>query len=311
MANQNHEQQLKGEIKLIDQLGRAIKLTQKLRATVTKVFDDLGNGLPNTQGNEKTLLNSLQKTLLAVNNDFSELEKLGSGINRDQSSAVANTSYLNFDSSLDKGPIYLELLQSYKWMNKVTEYSSTCHSSGQLMLSRSVFGSTVRAKRLRRSPAIHAIPTQQIDSFISSLNSQFPQMKIDVYRPLGTSTILLISVRQTLRAMVALRGLTIEWVKVKAVSEDFFTEDGKLDIWSRSRYQVFQKVTEHACCAILHFYHTVMPNAAIRSFLMWLNSYQSLFSAPCSKCGKYLQDGVPPTFRDMRLCQPMHELCRQ
>lgn len=28
--------------------------------------------------------------------------------------------------------------------------------------------------------------------------------------------------------MVALRGLTIEWVKVKAVSEDFFTEDGKV-----------------------------------------------------------------------------------
>ena len=85
---------------------------------------------------------------------------------------------------------------------------------------------------------------------------------------------------RVLRAQVVLRGLVIEWVKVKAFNEDFHTVDGKVslvlqyifnflcspviflaiavyllyrlnymrgnvfqvDLWSKSKYAVFQKV---------------------------------------------------------------------
>ena len=49
---------------------QAISLTQKLRTSVGKVFDNLGDGFAVSQGNEKALLNTFQQSLLAVNNDF-------------------------------------------------------------------------------------------------------------------------------------------------------------------------------------------------------------------------------------------------
>lgn len=53
-----------------EKLNQAIKLTQKLRSNVTKVFTDLSDGFHNTQGNEKKLLGELQKYLLAVNDSY-------------------------------------------------------------------------------------------------------------------------------------------------------------------------------------------------------------------------------------------------
>lgn len=49
---------------------QAINLTQKLRTSVGKVFDNLGDGFEIGQGNEKALLNTFQQSLLDVNNDF-------------------------------------------------------------------------------------------------------------------------------------------------------------------------------------------------------------------------------------------------
>jgi hypothetical protein len=47
-----------------------IKLTQKLRASVTKVFTELSNGLPSSKEDEKETLSDLQKSLLSVNDNL-------------------------------------------------------------------------------------------------------------------------------------------------------------------------------------------------------------------------------------------------
>ncbi|GFU10776.1 mediator of RNA polymerase II transcription subunit 27 [Trichonephila clavipes] len=78
-----------------------------------------------------------------------------------------------------------------------------------------------------------------------------------------------------------LRGLIIDWVIVKGYNEEFYNENDKLDMWSGSRYLVFQKVTEHANAAMLHFYSPNLPELAVRSFLTWIRSYGNLFTAPC------------------------------
>ena len=44
---------------------------------------------------------------------------------------------------------------------------------------------------------------------------------------------------------------------------------------------------------------------------LWLQGYSSLFSAPCTKCGKFLQNAMPPTWRDFRTREPFHDGCRQ
>ena len=59
-----------GDNNQIDSICQAIKLTQKLRASVGHVFHNLADGFAVAQGNEKQILNQFQESLLAVNNDF-------------------------------------------------------------------------------------------------------------------------------------------------------------------------------------------------------------------------------------------------
>ncbi|MEE6505438.1 hypothetical protein FKM82_005522, partial [Ascaphus truei] len=70
-------------------------------------------------------------------------------------------------------------------------------------------------------------------------------------------------------------------------------------------------VTDHATTALLHYQLPQMPDVVVRSFMTWLRSYIKLFQAPCQRCGKFLQDGLPPTWRDFRTLEAFHDTCRQ
>ncbi|OCT67127.1 hypothetical protein XELAEV_18038409mg [Xenopus laevis] len=134
----------------------------------------------------------------------------------------------------------------------------------------------VSAKRRPKvQPTTLALPPQYIDDVISRIDRMFPEMTIQLSRPNGSSAMLL------------------------------------LDIWSKSNYQVFQKVTDHATTALLHYQLPQMPDVVVRSFMTWLRSYIKLFQAPCQRCGKFLQDGLPPTWRDFRTLEAFHDSCRQ
>ena len=52
-----------------------------------------------------------------------------------------------------------------------------------------------------------------------------------------------ITLARTLQAVVVMRGLIIEWVVVKGFGEDVRKENGQLDIWTKSKYHVFRKVS--------------------------------------------------------------------
>lgn len=64
-----------------------------------------------------------------------------------------------------------------------------------------------------------------------------------------------------LKAVIAFKGLMIEWVIVKAHSESN-------DLWTESRYKVFKKVTENCHAAMCHFHSPTMPDLAVRSFMV-------------------------------------------
>ncbi len=51
-----------------------------------------------------------------------------------------------------------------------------------------------------------------------------------------------ITLSKTLRAVVVLRGCQLEHVVVRGYDEPTHLENGKLDMWSKSRYDVFKKV---------------------------------------------------------------------
>nr|XP_035928482.1 mediator of RNA polymerase II transcription subunit 27-like isoform X4 [Halichoerus grypus] len=173
-----------------------------------------------------------------------------------------------------------------------------------------------------------------VDDVISRIDRMFPEMSIHLSRPNGTSAMLLVTLGKVLKVIVVMRSLFIDRTIVRGYSENVYTEDGKLDIWSKSNYQVFQKriknkvfvvamrpgpcgadlqhkVTDHATTALLHYQLPQMPDVVVRSFMTWLRSYIKLFQAPCQRCGKFLQDGLPPTWRDFRTLEAFHDTCRQ
>lgn len=73
--------------------------------------------------------------------------------------------------------------------------------------------------------------------------------------------VLQISLGRILKAVVAFKGLMIEWVVVKGHGET-------LDLWTESRHKVFRKVTENAHAAMLHFSSPTLPELAVRSFMV-------------------------------------------
>lgn len=100
----------------------------------------------------------------------------------------------------------------------------------------------------------------------------------------------------------------IEWVTVKGFNESLDNVD---DHWSESRYEVFRRIQKAAHSAMLHFYSPTFAELAIRSFITWFASYQTLFSEPCKNCGNFLTPTtfLPPTYRDVRSLIALHEEC--
>ncbi|KAM9325912.1 mediator of RNA polymerase II transcription subunit 27 isoform 3-T3 [Gastrophryne carolinensis] len=265
----------------LEAFSHAIQCIQALRSSVTRVFDCLKDGMKNKESQEareRTFLTEFQENLDCVNRDLNELERLSNLVGKpSENHPLHNSGLLSLDPVLDKTPLYSQLLQAYKWSNKLQFHAGLASGLlNQQSLKRSANQMGVSAKRRPKAqPTTLVLPPQYIDDVISRIDRMFPEMTIHLSRPNGTSAMLL------------------------------------LDIWSKSNYQVFQKVTDHATTALLHYQLPQMPDVVVRSFMTWLRSYIKLFQAPCQRCGKFLQDGLPPTWRDFRTLEAFHDTCRQ
>ncbi|XP_068513110.1 mediator of RNA polymerase II transcription subunit 27 isoform X2 [Anas acuta] len=244
----------------------------------------------------------------------SELERLSNLVGKpSENHPLHNSGLLSLDPVQDKTPLYSQLLQAYKWSNKLQYHAGLASGLlNQQSLKRSANQMGVSAKRRPKAqPTTLVLPPQYVDDVINRIDRMFPEMTIQLSRPNGASAMLLVTLGKVLKVIVVMRSLFIDRTIVKGYNENVYTEDGKLDIWSKSNYQVFQKVTDHATTALLHYQLPQMPDVVVRSFMTWLRSYIKLFQAPCQRCGKFLQDGLPPTWRDFRTLEAFHDTCRQ
>ncbi|XP_029686182.1 mediator of RNA polymerase II transcription subunit 27 isoform X2 [Takifugu rubripes] len=279
----------------LEAFSHAINGIQALRSSVSRVFDFLKDGMKNREnleGREKLFLTEFQDNLQAVNRDLNGL--------------------LSLDPVQDKTPLYSQLLQAYKWSNKLQYHAGLASSLlNQQSLKRSANQMGASAKRRPKvQPSTLVLPPQYVDDVISRIGRMFPDMTIELFRPNGNSAVLLVTLGKVLKAIVVMRSLFIDRTVVRGFSENIYNEDGKLDIWTKSQYQVFQKVTDHATTALLHYQLPQMPDVVVRSFMTWLRSYIKLFQSPCQRCGHFLQDGLPPTWRDFRTLEAFHDTCR-
>uniref|UniRef100_UPI00358F0C21 mediator of RNA polymerase II transcription subunit 27 n=1 Tax=Myxine glutinosa TaxID=7769 RepID=UPI00358F0C21 len=301
-----------GPLPGLEAVAQAIAAVHQLRSSVSRVFGSLRGGI--RAGPEKAFMTEFQENLQAVNRDFSDLERLATHVGRpSESHPLHNSGLLSLDPVQDKTPIYSQLLQAYKWSNKLQWHANlVCSLLNQQSLKRSSAQTVVSAKRrVKVQPTSLTVPAQYVDEVIARMDRLFADMSVSLSRPGGTSVIVVVTLGKVLRAVVVLRTLIIERVLVRAFHELAHTDDGVLDLWTKSQYQVFQKVTDHATAASLHYQLPQMPEVVVRSFMMWLHSYISLFQNPCQRCGRHLQDGLPPTWRDFRTLEPFHDVCRQ
>uniref|UniRef100_A0A9L0SQA3 Mediator of RNA polymerase II transcription subunit 27 n=1 Tax=Equus caballus TaxID=9796 RepID=A0A9L0SQA3_HORSE len=324
----------------LEAFAQAISAIQALRSSVSRVFDCLKDGMRNKEtleGREKAFIAHFQDNLQSVNRDLNELERLSNLVGKpSENHPLHNSGLLSLDPVQDKTPLYSQLLQAYKWSNKLQYHAGLASGLlNQQSLKRSANQMGVSAKRRPKAqPTTLVLPPQYVDDVISRIDRMFPEMSIHLSRPNGTSAMLLVTLGKVLKVIVVMRSLFIDRTIVKGYNENVYTEDGKLDIWSKSNYQVFQKarrliqsgdlleghpclcqalcrVTDHATTALLHYQLPQMPDVVVRSFMTWLRSYIKLFQAPCQRCGKFLQDGLPPTWRDFRTLEAFHDTCRQ
>ena len=220
----------------------------------------MGQKAEDPQDRHKALMKSLKQSLVSVSQTFSDLEKVSN--NLEPMRSMSNIDYLSLDPVDKNSVLHSQILQSYKWTNKMHELANSAFqvlSQNGLKRTQPPFYANPH-KKLR---ATYVQPAE-VDAFIHQLDQTHPDMKIMISRPLGNSGIVQIELKRVLRAVIVLRGLMIEWVKIKGFDESFKTDDGQLDIWSSSRHQVFQKITDHAEAATLHYYAPSMPSLAIR-----------------------------------------------
>ena len=72
--------------------------------------------------------------------------------------------------------------------------------------------------------------SRTIDSVINQVcRSLGDNVKIETFRPYGSSTVLQITLGKIMKGIVVLKRLMVEWVVVKGATEELI-EDGKIDI---------------------------------------------------------------------------------
>uniref|UniRef100_A0A8C0F155 Mediator complex subunit 27 n=1 Tax=Bubo bubo TaxID=30461 RepID=A0A8C0F155_BUBBB len=244
-----------------------------------------------------------------------ELERLSNLVGKpSENHPLHNSGLLSLDPVQDKTPLYSQLLQAYKWSNKLQYHAGLASGLlNQQSLKRSANQMGVSAKRRPKAqPTTLVLPPQYVDDVINRIDRMFPEMSIQLSRPNGTSAMLLVTLGKVLKVIVVMRSLFIDRTIVKGYNENVYTEDGKVGYCISSNIKFyFYLVTDHATTALLHYQLPQMPDVVVRSFMTWLRSYIKLFQAPCQRCGKFLQDGLPPTWRDFRTLEAFHDTCRQ
>jgi len=286
----------------------------RLRHSANTVFRTAAEGVKETGGEEtkeKKFLSTLKQQIDTVQGSLASVEtQLGQPASLPNSNALLLGS-LDSDSNVETFNLYTTLSRSYKWLDRAHDYSAgaAAHLSRN-SLKRS-YGAVTRNRR--RNPNTQAVVDPvYFNRKIEEMNKLFPDMKLSISRPGGTklNAIVEVSLDRILKAVVIFKGMMIEWVVVKGWEEELVRQDSQPDIWGESRFQVFQRITENANAAMLHFQSPIYPELAVQSFMTYLHSFGSLFSEKCKQCKLHTKDNLPPTWREFRTLEAFHQNCR-
>lgn len=250
---------------MMEPLAASLNAIKVLRSNVSLIFDTLGHGLRadhGEDGKEPKFLYELQDLISTVNSNLREVEASVAGLTPPPVGFfnLGNSMHLNQEVIQERQASYDQLVSSYKWTEKVREYSTRAVALlSQNSLKRSYMSSS--NKRRRFNTSFHNVPPSTVDGVISTVDRQYPDMSVTISRPFTTNAVLHVTLGRVLKAAISFKGLMIEWIVVRGYTES-------LDLWTESRHKVFRKVTENALAAMLHFSSPTLPELAVRSFLV-------------------------------------------
>jgi len=287
------------DIEAAENIKNSLKHLQKLRVSLQSLFDNLGNGPSEGQENQ-AYLRGIQQRLITMDNAFTELENAGNSLPSNNPPQSINTMALSLEPENESFESFHNVLNSYTWTKRMQEYSM-CASSllRDNQLKRTGPSNGLMAKRNKRE--VHNLPPTHVDGIISrlktSLEHKHQDTKLDYYRPLGDSTVLVLTIEKMMKVIIVFRGLLPERILAKGFAESTSLDNGQVDIWSGSKHKVFQLVSQHAQSAMLHFNNPLCPDLNLYHLVNWLHTYKDLFTAECQYCNKILNNGLPPTAR--------------
>nr|XP_002131337.1 mediator of RNA polymerase II transcription subunit 27-like [Ciona intestinalis] len=315
-------------------IAQAITSTQQLRSTVTNVFNLLCEGVKPDEDHDgraeetetsagsllgrdrKKFLQKFQEHLQAVNKDYNEVEKYcNSMIPTPELQVLGPLSHLSLDSNTDKKNTFRDAVQTYEWNQRMHEYAQIASSillSHQLKRSQSSGGAILAKRRRALPPKFQNMSSQHVENTLQLLARQPADLTFKLIKTLGDTRILQVTVGRVFTVILMLRNLLMEKVLVKGLDEELYYENGTIDLFSESQFECMRRITDHAMTAVLQYSttHATQPEIPLKYFLLWLQSYKNLFIDPCSICGKHLDGGLPPVWRDFRNPVACHDTCR-
>ncbi|XP_073816317.1 mediator complex subunit 27 [Musca autumnalis] len=293
----------------MEKLNATLNAVKSLRSSVRQCFEQLADGTAATEQSEDSrtkFLVEFQENYSHINQQLREVETLINGLQPPLGPYyLGNTTYLAQEITQDRQAMYSQLVSSYKWIDKVHEHSLLAFNNLNLNnLRRSYTYCSQKRGRVQYTSCNNPDPEFIDNLFYNDISHTNTIYK--VCRPFSSNAVVIATISHVLKAAIICKGVLIEWVTVKGYDEPMEIDD----LWTESRYEVFRKVQEHTHSAMLHFFSPTQPELAVKSYMTWLNSYSKLFLEPCKRCAKYVSNGLPPTWRDLRTLEPFHEECK-
>lgn len=195
----------------LEGLNAALNSLKLLRSNVKRVFESVSNGLRadhGEDGKENKYILELQELLTTVNNNLRDVESAVAGLTSPPGAfTLGNTTYLSQETIQERLQLYGQLVNSYKWTDKIREYSAL---AGNILASNS-FNKTYKTlsttKRRKTQTSNHNVAPEVIENLITNIDRLFNDVSITTNRPFVPNPVIQVTLGRVLKAIVAFKGM--------------------------------------------------------------------------------------------------------
>ena len=209
-----------------------------------------------------------------------------------------------------QGTFIDEWSMNVRWANKLTDILPIIYPATQLY-RRSNYRNLNPNIRSRTDASSSTLIERSIAQFESTQQQNLTKdHSINLQRLSEHLNIIEISLfRSGLDIYLYVRNYTVEHVVVKPLNEKKQFANN-LNNKLSTNYRALDIIAGHIRAAAIHYSQSIIQSdQGLQKLLAYIFKYQYLHSQKCVHCQKYLLNGLQPTWRDFKTCEPYHEEC--